>query len=243
MKQRDLKRCEVELEQWMSEVFEGLGRRERRDALGSYLLGLLLDGERKSIEPIAQRLVDDVGEIQAMRQRIQQAVTVAGWDEGVVFRRIAERAERDIPELDAFVIDDTGFPKKGYKSVGVQRQYSGTMGRIDNCQVATSLHLASEHGGVCVGMRLYLPKDWASDPKRRAKTGIPEEVGFEEKWRLALRLVDTARSWDLQDRPVVADSGYGDCVEFREGLEERGLHYVVGVTGTAVAWPPGVIQI
>jgi SRSO17 transposase len=243
MKQRDLKRCEVELERWMSEVFEGLGRRERRDALGSYLLGLLLDGERKSIEPIAQRLVDDVGETQAMRQRIQQAVTVAGWDEGVVFRRIAERAERDIPELDAFVIDDTGFPKKGYKSVGVQRQYSGTMGRIDNCQVATSLHLASEHGGVCVGMRLYLPKDWASDPKRRAKTGIPEEVGFEEKWRLALRLVDTARSWDLQDRPVVADSGYGDCVEFREGLEERRLHYVVGVTGTAVAWPPGVIPL
>lgn len=243
MNRQDLERCARDLEAWVAEAFGGLGRQERRDALSNYVMGLLLDGERKSMEPIARRLVEDVDETQSMRQRIQQAVAVANWDEGVVFRRIAERAERDIPNLDAFVIDDTGFPKKGYKSVGVQRQYSGTMGRIDNCQVATSLHLASEHGGVCVGMRLYLPRDWASDPKRRAKTGIPEEIGFEEKWRIALRLLDTARSWDLQDRPVVADSGYGDCVEFRQGLEQRGLHYVVGVTGTAVAWPPGVMPL
>lgn len=243
MKQRDLKRCESRLEEWMAEAFGGLGRRERREALGNYVLGLLLDGERKSIEPIAQRLVSDAAETQAMRQRMQQAVTVASWDSDVVFRRIAARAQRDIPELDAFVIDDTGFPKKGYKSVGVQRQYSGTMGRIDNCQVATSLHLASEHGGVCIGMRLYLPKEWASDPRRRAKAAIPDDVGFEEKWRIALRLLDAARSWDLEDRPVVADAGYGDCVEFREGLQKRGLHYVVGVTGTAVGWPPGVMPL
>ena len=121
------------------------------------------------------------------------------------------------------MLDDTGFPKKGFKSLGVQRQYSGTLGRIDNCQIATSLHLASEHGGVCIGMRLYLPRDWAEDPKRRARTGIPDEVAFEEKWRIGLRLLDAARGWGLSDRVVVADAGYGDCGDFREQLEERGL--------------------
>jgi SRSO17 transposase len=238
-----LRKIERQLDEWLVHVLDGMGRRERREALAGYLRGLLLEGERKSIEPIAERLVSDRAQIEAMRQRIQQAISVADWDEGTVFRRIAERAKRVLPELDAFVIDDTGFPKKGFKSVGVQRQYSGTMGRIDNCQIATSLHLASEHGGVCIGMRLYLPKDWASDPKRRARTGIPDDVQFEEKWKISLRLLDAARGWGLSNRVVVADAGYGDCVEFREQLEQRGMQYVLGVTGTAVAWPPGVMPI
>lgn len=235
------KKLELHLEEWFAHVLEGMGRRERREALAGYLRGLLLEGERKSIEPIARRIVDDVGQTEAMRQRIQQALSVADWDESLVFQRIAKRAERDVPELDAFVLDDTGFPKKGFKSVGVQRQYSGTLGRIDNCQIATSLHLASEHGGVCIGMRLYLPRDWAEDPKRRARTGIPDEVAFEEKWKIGLRLLDAACGWGLSDRVVVADAGYGDCVDFREQLEERGMQYVLGITGTAVAWPPGVM--
>jgi SRSO17 transposase len=231
---------ETRLCEWLGLVFGGLGRRERLDALGNYLRGLLLEGERKSIEPIAQRLVKSAGDAEAMRQRIQQAVTFAEWDERVVFGRLAQEAELRLPGIDAWAIDDTGFPKKGFKSVGVQRQYSGTMGRIDNCQIATSLHLASEHGGVCVGSRLYLPRDWAEDEKRRNRTGIPTEVEFKEKWRLALGLVDDLMSVGVKRRVVVADAGYGDCIDFRDGLVERGLHFLVGVTGTAVGWPPGV---
>lgn len=231
---------ERRLNEWLELVFGGLGRRERLEALGNYLRGLLLEGERKSIEPIAQRLVKSAGDAEAMRQRLQQAVTVAEWDERVVFGRLAQEAEQRLPGIDAWAIDDTGFPKKGFKSVGVQRQYSGTMGRIDNCQIATSLHLASEHGGVCVGSRLYLPRDWAEDEKRRKRAGIPADVEFNEKWRLALGLVDDLMSAGVTRRVVVADAGYGDCIDFRDGLVERGLQFLVGVTGTAVGWPPGV---
>jgi SRSO17 transposase len=240
MNARQLAAMEGRLEKWLALVFGGLGRRERVEALGNYLRGLLLDGERKSIDPIAQRLVKSAGEAEAMRQRLQQAVTVAAWDERIVFQRLALEAERHLPGIDAWAIDDTGFPKKGFKSVGVQRQYSGTMGRIDNCQIATSLHLASEHGGVCVGSKLYLPKDWAEDEKRRTRAGIPTEVEFKEKWRIALGLVDELLATGVKRRVVVADAGYGDCIDFRDGLAERGLHFLVGVTGTAVGWPPGV---
>ena len=130
-------------------MFAGLGRPERVDALRRYGFGLLLEGERKSMEPVARRLASDPASAEGLRQRIQQAVCVANWDEATVFARLGLEAERRLPNVDALVLDDTGFPKKGFKSVGVQRQYSGTMGRIDNCQVATSLHLASEFGGVC----------------------------------------------------------------------------------------------
>jgi SRSO17 transposase len=241
VKARELVQIEKRLQLWLAHVFGGLGRRERIEALGNYLRGLLLEGERKSIEPMAQRLVNSSAETQAMRQRLQQAVTVAQWDERLVYERIAQQAEAHLPGIDAWVLDDTGFPKKGFKSVGVKRQYSGTMGRIDNCQVAASMHLASEQGGVCVGMRLYLAQDWAEDERRRDKTGVPEDVEFSEKWRLGLAMVDDAIAWGIEQRVVVADAAYGDCIEFREALDERDLGFIVGVTGTAVAWPPGVL--
>jgi len=240
MKPHDLRRVGKRLEAFLEHCFDGMGRSERRAALGSYLRGLLLDGERKSIEPMAERLVEDRSQVQSVRQRLQQAITVAAWDERVLFRRIAQRVSRDLPDIGAFVIDDTGFPKKGWHSVGVQRQYSGTLGRIDNCQIATSLHLASEQGGACIGMRLYLPIQWAEDAKRRTKTGVPEDVKFKEKWRLALDLLDDALTSGVERHVVVADAAYGDGTEFRRGLDERGLQYVLGVSGNAAIWPPGV---
>jgi SRSO17 transposase len=243
MRANELRQVEGRLQEWLLEMMGGLGRRERVEALTHYLYGLLLEGERKSIEPVAMRLVTDGLRVDAMRQRIQEALSVAKWDEAIVFERIARAAMKRLPGIDAFVLDDTGFPKKGFNSVGVQRQYSGTMGRIDNCQIATSLHLASEHGGVCIGMRLYLPQAWADDSARRAKVGVPERVEFQEKWRIGLDLIDQARTWGLPDRTVVADAGYGDASEFRDGLEARGLTYVVGVTGTAMAWPPGITPV
>nr|WP_255216698.1 transposase [Pseudenhygromyxa sp. WMMC2535] len=184
-----------------------MGRSERREALANYMRGLLLDGERKSMVPIAQRLAAAPGDSEAIRQRLQQAITIADWDEWELFRRLALRVEDKLPGLDAFVIDDTGFPKKGKHSVGVQRQYSGTMGRVDNCQVAASLHLASEAGGACIGMR----------PRRRTKAGVPEELSHQTKLELGLGMLDRA----LGRRRVEVEQAGGAAVG-RELLEHAG---------------------
>jgi SRSO17 transposase len=238
MKRRELERLRRELEAFVKAMTAGLGRSERRDALGHYITGLLLEGERKSIAPMAERL-SEVGGAEAMRQRLQQAVVIARWAESELFSRVAFELNAKIPGLEAFVIDDTGFPKKGSHSVGVARQYSGTLGRTDNCQVATSLHVAGEHGSGCIGMRLYLPESWAEDKTRRAKAGVPEDVLFRKKGELALDLLDEALGWGLPKKVVLADAGYGDSGDFRRELANRGLQYLVAVTGTANVWPPG----
>ncbi len=239
MNRRELQRLDRELTAYLESMVVGMGRPERRQAMTDYLTGLLLDGDRKSIEPMAARLVDDSSEIQAMRQRLQQCVTVSSWSEEELWLRLAQKAERELPEIEALVVDDTGFPKKGTHSVGVQRQYSGTLGRKDNCQVATSLHLASERGSVCIGMQLYLPESWTSDRKRCQAVGVPEDVPFRTKWQISLAQIDDALAWGVKRRVVLADAGYGDVTEYRDGLTERGLPYVVGVQSSLVVWAPG----
>jgi SRSO17 transposase len=239
MNPREIDRLDRELGSYLDELLEDMGRKERRRAMAWYVTGLLLDGDRKSIEPIAGRLVDDPREIEAMRQRLQQCVSVSKWAEEDVWRRLALKVDRELPEVEALVIDDTGFAKKGDHSVAVARQYSGTLGRVDNCQVAVSLHLASERGSACIGMRLYLPETWASDAKRRGKVGVPAEVQFEPKWKISLAQLDDAKRWGVQNRVVLADGGYGEVTAFREGLTERGLEYVVAVPGSIVVWGPG----
>lgn len=234
-----LKRLERELNDYIDWLTEGMGRPERREALGLYLTGLLLDGERKSIEPLASRLVDDASEIEGMRQRLQQCVTVSKWAEREVFGRLARKLDAELPGLEAFVVDDTGFAKKGEHSVGVARQYSGTLGRVDNCQVATSLHVAGERGSGCIGLRLYLPDAWANDNRRRRKAKVPPEVRFQTKWEIALDLIDDALAAGVRSHVVLADSGYGDSREFRAALRERELNYAVGVHHPTMVWPPG----
>src|SRR5215470_2725264 len=192
MTPEQLKKLERELDDYIDWLTDGMGRAERREALGLYLSGLLLDGERKSIEPLAARLVDDVAEVEGMRQRLQQCVSVSKWAERELFRRVALKIDDELPDIEALVIDDTGFPKKGEHSVGVTRQYSGTLGRIDNCQVATSLHLAGERGSACIGLRLYLPEEWANDRRRCRKAGVPSEIQFQTKTELAVSLIDDA---------------------------------------------------
>ncbi len=123
------------------------------------MTGLLLEGERKSIEPMAARLVEDEARVDAMRQRLQQCVSASNWSDVELRRRLAMKLEAELPGLEAFVVDDTGLPKKGTHSVGVARQYSGTLGRTDNCQVAVSLLLVGEKGSGCIAMRLYLPEE------------------------------------------------------------------------------------
>lgn len=239
MDKRELKRLDRELTAYLESMVVGMGRPERRQAMTDYLTGLLLDGDRKSIEPMAGRLVDDKSEIQAMRQRLQQCVTVSPWSEEEMWLRLALKAEAELPAVEALVVDDTGFPKKGTHSVGVQRQYSGTLGRKDNCQVAVSLHLASERGSVCVGMRLYLPESWTSDRARCRAVGVPDDVPFRAKWQISLDQIDAALQWGMAGRVVLGDAGYGDVTEYRDGLTQRGLRYVVGVQGSLVAWAPG----
>jgi SRSO17 transposase len=239
MTPQQIRKLERELDDYIDELTDGMGRPERRAAMGLYLTGLLLDGERKSIEPIAARLVDDVSEVEGMRQRLQQCVAVSKWAEVELFRRIARKVDAELPDVEALVIDDTGFAKKGTHSVGVTRQYSGTLGRIDNCQVATSLHLAGESGSACIGLRLYLPEEWANDRRRRRKAGVPDDVKFVSKWELALRLVDDALTAGVGRHVVLADSGYGDTSEFRNALRARGLDYAVGVHHPTLVWRPG----
>lgn len=238
MNRRELKRLDRELDGFLETMFAGLGRAERRAALRGYVTGLLLDGERKSIEPMAARLVDSPEEIEAMRQRLQQCVVVADWCDEELLRRMAVLIERELPGLEAFVVDDTGFPKKGKHSAGVARQYSGTLGRIDNCQVAVSLHLAGEENSVCIRLRLYLPEGWAADAVRRMEARIPEQVPFQKKWEIAISQLDDAIAWGLRKRIVLADAGYGDISEFRAALSARSLEYVTALSGAQTVWPP-----
>jgi SRSO17 transposase len=183
-------------------------------------------------------LVDDAAQIEAMRQRLQQCVVVSTWDETTVFARLAQTLDRELPEVTAFVVDDTGFPKKGRHSVGVARQYSGTLGRTDNCQIATSLHLAGERGSGCIGMRLYLPESWTTDRDRCRATGVPDTVTFAPKWQHALALLDAALAAGVRRHVVLGDAAFGEVTAFREALTARGLAYVLRVPSTLVVWPP-----
>jgi SRSO17 transposase len=236
-----LKKLDRELSQFLDEMITGMGRPERRSAMAHYITGLLLDGERKSVQPMAARLSANAADADAMRQRLQDCVGVSPWSDQELMRRLAAKLERELPNIEAFVVDDTGFAKKGDYSVGVTRQYSGTLGRTDNCQVAVSLHLASTKGSGCIAMRLYLPeKDWASDLERRAAAGVPREIQFQTKWQIALEQLDVALAAGVRRHPMLADAGYGEATEFRSGLEERGMHYVVGVSGVPTIWRPCV---
>ena len=233
-----LKRLDKELTEFLDYITDGMGRPERRRAMSLYLTGLLLTGERKTAVSMGRRLAADDGQIEGMRQRLQQCVSVSEWADEEVRRRLALRFEKRL-KPEAFVVDDTGFPKKGKLSVGVQRQYSGTLGRTDNCQVASSLHVASDAASGCIGMRLYLPEQWAEDGPRRRQAGIPDDVVFRPKWQIALDLLDDALGWGLPSRLVIADAGYGDSTEFRDGLDERHCPYLVGISANHCCWPPG----
>ena len=138
--------------------------------------------------------------------------------------------------ITAWVVDDTGFPKQGADSVGVDRQYSGTLGKTGNCQVAVSLHHVGEQGNAVLGWRLNLPETWTQDQARRQAAGIPEGVVFKKKWELALELIDQVRCWGVADRIVLTDGGYGEATEFWDALEERRLRYAVAIAPTVGVW-------
>lgn len=207
-----------------------LGRAERRRWGGLYVRGLLASGERKATATMATQAPD--GNVQALQQFIGQSPWV--WEP--VRRRLAQRLSAALQPVAAWVVDDTGFPKQGTHSVGVARQYSGTLGKTGNCQVAVSLHYATGDAAVPLDFGLYLPEEWL-EPERRQQAGIPEEVSFQPKWAIALELVDRARDWQVPAGVVTADAGYGTIADFRTGLAERKLPFIVAVASTTGVWP------
>ena len=233
-----LKKLDQQLTEFLDYLTDDMGRPERRRAMALYLTGLLLSGGRKTAVSMGRRLAGCEDEYEGMRQKLQQCVSISKWADEELRHRLALRFEKKL-KPEAFIVDDTGFPKKGKNSVGVKRQYSGTLGRKENCQVAPSLHVANDDSSGCIGMRLYLPEDWASDIPRRRAVGVPEDVVFQRKWQIALGLLDEALSWGLPKRLVIADAGYGEATEFRDALVERGCPYLVGIPSSHMTWPPG----
>lgn len=210
------------------EPFGELVRRsESREAIERYATGLLSDLSRKTAADIGRALPGTGG------QRLQEFLTNTAWDFRAMDRkRIAHMLEQASVGGGVLVVDDTGLAKKGTHSVGVARQYSGTLGRVDNCQVVVTTHYVDRVFDWPVGARIYLPEAWAFDAQRRRKARVPEAVGFRTKGQIGLALVDEALDAALQPRVVVADAGYGDQPAFLEGLEARELPYVVGVEST-----------
>jgi SRSO17 transposase len=212
------------LEEFGAEVLaEAMGRREQMDNGGLYLRGLIEEGARKSLEPMAARLGEE-----ADYQSLQQFLADSPWDPAAVVRAVAERVAPEI-EVEAWVLDDTGFPKDGKRSPGVKRQYSGTLGKIGNCQIGVSLHAVGTRGTVPLGWALYLPEEWCEDPERRRKAKIPDEVAFKTKPELGTELVERAADWEVPKAPVLGDQAYGDNTALRDRLDGAGSEYVLAV--------------
>jgi SRSO17 transposase len=233
LSERDLARVRGRLVEFAAEMFASMARKDQRRWGEVYLRGLMLDGKRKSIEPMAARLAD------GDEQCLQQFVNQSPWDEVAVRRALARRMSREL-SLGAWVIDDTGFPKFGKMSVGVARQYSGALGKVGNCQIGVSINACSDEASCPLDWRLFIPEEWDEDSEfnrdRRAKAKLPDDVHHTEKWRLALVMIDELIGWGIEPPVVLGDGAYGDITEFRSGLEDRELSYVLDVKGGTSAY-------
>lgn len=230
---RELAGVRGRLGDFAAQMFEPMRRSDQRRWGEVYLRGLMLEGRRKSIEPMAERLED------GDEQCLQQFVNQSPWDEVEVRRRLARRMEEELgPE--AWIVDDTGFPKFGRHSVGVARQYCGALGKVANCQVGVSINAATDEASCPLDWRLFLPEEWDGDEQRRARAHLPADVGHVPKWKLALEMIDELGEWGLEGRPVLGDGAYGDITEFRTGLSERKLDYVLQVKGATSAYAEDV---
>ena len=217
-----------------------LGHADRVGPLRDYCLGLLVSGERKSVEPMAA--VTAPARVAAQHQSLLHFVGQAPWSDDRVLAQVRELVlpsiERQGP-IEAWIVDDTGFPKKGMHSVGVARQYCGPLGKQDNCQIAVSLSLANTHASLPVAYRLYLPEGWASDAVRRKKAGVPDTVGFQTKIEIALDQIRAACAAGLPRGAVLMDAGYGNHTELRTAIAALELSYVAGILSSTTVWAPG----
>jgi SRSO17 transposase len=216
------------------------GHADRKIPLKQYCTGLLLPGERKSVEPMAARLApNNVGR---MHQSLHHLVADAPWSDEAVRDAVLDFAlpvMRKREPVVAWVVDDTGFPKKGQHSVGVTRQYCGQVGKQDNCRVAVSLSVTTETSSLPIAFDLYLPEAWAQDKARRKKVGVPTEVEFQTKPEMALQQIQRARQRGVPEGVVLADAGYGTDTAFRTEITKMKLPYVMGIMSTVTVWKPG----
>jgi len=216
------------------------GHEDRHAPLKDYCKGLLLPGERKSIEPMAARL--NPHNVQATRQSLHHLVAKAPWSDQALLDHMRQQVlpamEKPGPVV-AWIVDDTGFPKKGEHSVGVARQYCGQVGKQENCRVAVSLSVATWSSSLPIAYRLYLPEDWTKDKKRRQKAAVPKEVVFQTKPEIALDQIRATVAAPVARGVVLADAAYGVNTEFRDGLTDLELPYVLGVQSSLTVWEPG----
>jgi SRSO17 transposase len=216
------------------------GHEDRHGPLKDYCKGLLLPGERKSIEPMASRL--NPHNVQATRQSLHHFVAKAPWSDQALLDHVRQQvlpAMQKHGPVVAWIVDDTGFPKKGSHSVGVTRQYCGQVGKQENCRIAVSLSVATWDASLPIAYGLYLPKDWAEDAERREKAEVPEQVEFQTKPEIALDQIRAAAAAQVARGVVLADAAYGINTEFRQGLTQLELQYVVGVQSSLTVWEPG----
>lgn len=234
------RRSEAAFSDYVDHLVEVIGHADRVVPLRDYCLGLLMPLERKSVEPMAA--VTAPARAAAKHQSLLHFVGQASWSDEALMAQVRDHVlpviERHGP-IQAWIIDDTGFPKKGRHSVGVARQYCGQLGKQDNCQVVVSLSVANEHASLPIAYRLYLPQAWAEDPERRSRAKVPEEVAFQTKPAIALDQIAAAKARGVAPGTILADAGYGADGSFRAGLSTLGLAYVVGVQPTLSVWPPG----
>jgi SRSO17 transposase len=226
--------------EYIEQLSDVIGHADRHGPLASYCTGLLLPGTRKSVEPMAARVApDDVG---ATHQSLHHFVAKAPWDEmallAAVRTFVLPKMQKHAP-IRAWIIDDTGIPKKGKHSVAVARQYCGELGKQDNCQVAVTLSVASDQASLPIALRLYLPETWADDAERRKKAGVPETITFQTKPLIALDQIGQAIKDGVPQGIVLADAGYGNDTSFRSGLTDLKLAYAVGIQGSTAVWMPG----
>ncbi len=232
---------ESRLAAYVEGIASVLGHADRVVPFQAYCAGLLLPGDRKSVEPMAARV--QPARVQAAHQSMHHLVAKSEWSDDAVLAAVRARVLPIIARrgpIRALIIDDTGIPKKGKHSVGVARQYCGQLGKQDNCQVAVSLSAANDHASLPVAFRLYLPHDWCDDPARRTQAGIPDDTVFQTKAQIALDQLRDAVAAGINAAFVLADAGYGNDTDFRDGITEIDLSYAVGIQSTTTLWPPGI---
>lgn len=200
-----------------------------------YVRGLLAAGARKSLEPLVERL-DGAGDYQSL----QQFLADSPWSSERLMQAVVERVA-PVVAAEAWVLDDTGFPKDGKNSPGVKRQYSGTLGKIGNCQIGVSLHAVSEHATLPLGWALYLPEDWCADSVRRRKAKIPDDVAFKTKPQLGLALVEQAGGYAIDRAPVLGDAAYGENTALRGALDSSGIQYVLSINPDTTIFEAGAV--
>src|SRR6202034_1163040 len=236
-----------EFDAYLNHLAHALGHTDRHAGLKGYCSGLVMPLSRKRVEPMAAHI--DPLHASAKHQSLHHFVAKADWSDTAVLQRIREWV---MPALDAhageeagyyWIIDDTGYPKKGRHSVGVARQYCGQLGKQDNCQVAVSLSIANRHASLPVAYRLYLPEQWVADDDRRRKTGVPEDIRFRTKPEIALEQIRAASAAGLPLGVVLMDAGYGCNTELRSSISALGLTYVAGILPNTTVWAPGMAPL